>query len=154
MTTLILYASKYGAAKIIAGRIADKMGDVTICDIKQSKIPPISSFDRVIIGSSLYAGSIRREAKDFIAKNADELSGKTLGLFLSCFAQNDDDFERNFPSELLQAAKVKAALGGVFDPKKANAIERLIVKAVMKQAGYLERIDDNAISQFVSDLRN
>ena len=154
MATLILYATKYGAAKVIAERIADKVDDVTVCDIKQSNVPPIVSFDSVIIGSSLYAGSIRREAKAFIAENAVELSGKKIGLFLSCFAENDGDFERNFPPEILQAAKAKAALGGVFDPKKASAIERLIIKAVMKKAGYIERINDNAIAEFACAMED
>jgi len=153
MATLILYASKHGAAKEIAGRIAGKIEGAVMCDLKQSDIPALSDFDCVIIGSSLYAGSMRGEAKAFIAKNADELCGKSVGLFLSGFSVSDSDFEKNFPPKLLQAAKAKAFLGGIFDPQKATAIERFIIKIVMKKAAYIERIDDDAIAKFADAMK-
>ena len=37
MKTLILYASKYGAAQEIARRIANRMGNADTYDLKQSK---------------------------------------------------------------------------------------------------------------------
>jgi len=154
MKTLILYASKYGAAKEIAERIADKMGEASICDLKQDDIPPLSNFDCVIIGSSIYAGQVRKEAKAFAAKNADELCKKTLGLFLSGFAEDDSYFEKNFPQKILQEAKAKEFLGGIFDPKKVNGIERFIIKIAMKRAEYTESIDNEKIGAFVNAMKN
>jgi len=153
MKTLILYASKYGAAKEIANRIADKIGEGTVCDLKQSNIPTLLDFDCIIIGSSLYAGSIRTEAKAFVNKYADELSKKHCGLFLSGFAENDDYYAKNFPLIVLQSAKARAFLGGVFDPKKASWIERFIIKIVMKKAEYVESIDNDKIDAFVSEIK-
>jgi len=153
MKTLILYTSKYGATKEISQRIAQKMESATICDLKQGDIPPIMGFDRIIIGSSVYAGSIRKEAKAFAKNNAAALGEKTVGLFISGFVEDDKYFATNFPQNLLDKVKAKGFLGGIFDPQKANGLERLIVKAVMKKSDYIEKIDDAAIEKFVNIIR-
>jgi len=154
MKTLILYATKHGATKEIAGRIANKLDNAAICDLKQGNTPTITDFDCIIIGSSLYAGSIRKEAKAFVAQNADVLSEKTIGLFLSGLAEEDNNyFATNFPKNLLDKVKAKGFLGGIFDPKKANMFERFVIKTVMKQSVYVEKIDDDATDQFVSDMK-
>ena len=152
MKTLILYATKYGAAKEIAERIGGKIDGAVICELNQKNIPPLADFDNVIIGSSVYAVAIRKEAKLFAANHADELSKKTLGLFLSNFADDEGYFDKNFPEKVVGAAKVKACLGGIFDPSKANFIERFIIKIVMKETRYVARLDDAKIDKFVADL--
>ena len=55
--------------------------------------------------------------------------------------------------DILWAAKATAFLGGIFDPKKAGAIERFIVRLVMKQKGYICSIDKAKIEQFVTNLK-
>ena len=155
MKTLILYATKYGAAREIAARIAAQMDDAVLHDLKQGGIPDLGGFDCVIIGSSLYAGSIRKEAKVFLAKYADQLRDKKIGLFLSGMAKSDEQkyFKDNFPSDVLQGAAAVSFLGGIFDPKKAGAVARLIMKAVTKQSGYVEAIDDEKVKQFAALMK-
>ena len=150
MKTLILYATKHGATAQIANILADEIKDATVCGIKEAT--QLSNFDCVIIGSSVYAGSIRKEAKAFMAKSADELSKKTLGLFLSCLDDKTDFFDKNFPVQILQAAKAKAKLGGIFDPKKAGGFERFVIKAVMKNADYVNKINEDKIKEFVKAI--
>ena len=155
MKTLILYATKYGATGEIAERIADNMGGAALHDLKQSNIPDLEEFDCVIIGSSLYAGSMRKETKAFLAKNADKLLTKKIGLFLSGIAQSDENkyFEGNFPKNILQAAKATSFLGGIFDPSKAGRMEQLIIKAVTKQSDYINTVDDEKIKQFAEWMK-
>ena len=155
MNTLILYATKHGAAREIAEHIADSMDGAILHDLKQEGIPALAAFDCVIIGSSLYAGSIRKEAKVFLSQNAEQLKGKKLGFFLSGMAKGEATkaFTDNFPADLLQKAKAASLLGGIFDPKKANAMERLIMKAVTKQSGYVSTIDEEKIKQFAALLQ-
>jgi len=152
MRTLILYATKHGAAREIAESISEQIGDVVLHDLKQGSIPVLDGFDCVIIGSSLYAGSIRKEAKVFLAQHAAQLQGKKLGLFLSGMAQSDEKkyFADNFPADILQKATAVSFLGGIFDPQKANAMERLIMKAVTKKSGYVRAIDDEKVKQFAA----
>lgn len=155
MKTIILYATKHGAAREIANRIASRMNGAVTHDLKQDGVPSIAGFDCVIIGSSLYAGAIRKEAKAYLSQNKGALCGKKLGLFL-CGMQGDKEkehFEKNFPAELLQAATATAFLGGIYDPKKAGVFERLIMKTVAKQTKYTDTVDDAKIQKFAEGLR-
>jgi len=155
MKTLILYATKYGAAGEIASRIASRINGAVTHDMKQSGFPPLTGFDCVIIGSSVYAGSIRKEAKAFLKQNAQALQSKKLGLFLCGLdaSKENECFTDNFPDDIIKAAKAKAFLGGVYDPKKAGFAERLIMKAVTKHSEYKDAIDDKKIEQFTSDMK-
>ena len=155
MKALILYATKYGAAREIAEQIAKMMNDAAIHDLKQNGIPDITEFDCVIIGSSVYAGSIRKEAKTFVIKNANLLRNKKLGLFISGIGESGEKkyFSDNFPQDILQTAKTTSFLGGIFDPQKAGAIERFIIKIVTKQSGYLNTISKEKIKMFAEAMR-
>ena len=157
MKTIILYATKYGATGEIAGRIAEKLDGAVMHDLKQKPIPALSGFDCVIIGSALYAGMIRKEAKAFLSANADALREKKIGLFLSGMETSGDHektyFETNFSPELLQAAKAKALTGGIYDPKKANFFERAIFKLAAKQSAYSDKIDDEKIARFAEEMK-
>ena len=143
MKTIILYATKYGAAEEISKRIAAQIENADTYDLKQENPPPLSNYDCVIIGSSVYAGSFRKEAKSYLAQNADELTKKKIALFICAMGDESTDeiLKTNVPDEVVQAATATATLGGVFDPKKANFFERLIMKIVTKQSGPLNRID-------------
>jgi len=149
MKTLILYATKNGAAHEIAQRIASQIDDADVHDLKNS-IPSLDGYDCIIIGSSVYAGMVRKEAKAFAEKNAATLCDKRLGVFISGLDENkaNEYFTANFPSEILQAAKAAYFLGGIFDPKKAGFFGRLIMKAVAKQTEYTDSLDDAKIKQF------
>ena len=154
MRTIILYGTKYGTAEDIAKRIAVKIDGAVTFDLKQSGAPALGGFDCVIVGSAIYAGTFRKETKEFLAQNADELCRKKLGLFISGMSEseNSEAFKANVPAEVLQASVVADTLGGAFDPKKANFFERLIMKAVSKQSGYVNNISDEKINAFVGAM--
>jgi len=154
MKTLILYATKHGATHEIAERIAKKIPGAILHNLKQSNIPSLADFGCVIIGSPVYVGSIRKEAKAFMAQNMDILKGKNLGLFL-CGLQAEEEkqyFASNFPPDILTAAMSASFLGGIFDPEKAGFMARFIMKAVAKLPGYIDRIDDEKIEQFAEAM--
>ncbi|MCL2409092.1 MAG: flavodoxin domain-containing protein [Oscillospiraceae bacterium] len=155
MNTLILYATKHGAVREIAGRIADSIGGAVLHDLKQGGSPSLAGFDCVIIGSSLYAESIRKEAKAFLAKNADALREKKLGLFLSGMLPDEAEkcFDNNFRKDILQSANAASFLGGIFDPQKAGAFGRILMKAATKQSGYIDTISDEKIAQFAVTMK-
>ena len=155
MNTLILYATKHGAAREIAERIAAHMDTATLHDLKQANIPSPADFDCVIIGSALYAGTIRKEVKHFLSQNETQLRGKKIGLFLSGMGTDNEQthFSNNFPPDLLQTASATGLLGGIFDPRKAGALERLIMKVVTKQSGYTNTISDEKIARFAETMR-
>ena len=155
MKTIIIYATKHGAAAEVAQRIAGRIGDATVYNLKQGGVPSLADFDCVIIGSSIYAGMIRKEAKAFLSKNADVLREKKLGLFISGLEASGEKkfFDTNFPPDILKMAKAARFLGGIFDPKKAGAMERLVMKVVAKKIAYVNNIDDGKIEQFVKTMK-
>ena len=148
-----MYATKHGTAGEIAQRIANRMDGAVVHDLKQN-VPPLADFDCIIIGSSVYAGMIRREAKAFLSKNAAILQGKKLGLFLCGLdsSKKKTYFETNFPPDILQTAKAASFLGGIFDPKKAGIVERFIMKMVSKQSAYTNTLNNGKIERFVAAM--
>jgi len=157
MKTLILYATKYGAAEGIARRIADRLDEVSLHDLKNSPLPNIAEFDCVIIGSSLYIGSIRKEAKSFLLKNEEVLRDKSIGLFLSGLDTEiapQAHFEKNFSQKLLTAAKATCFPGGIYDPGKAGSFDRFLLKAAKKPAVYADTIKDSLIEQFTEAMKS
>ena len=157
MKTLVLFATKYGAAEEIARRIAARFDDVVLHDLKCAQIPDIAEFDCIIIGSSLYVGSIRKEAKSFLARNEKVLLCKSVGLFLSGLDTEDTPqsyFEKNFSRELLTAAKATCFPGGIYDPEKTGWFDKFLMKAAKKNAAYSNTIDDNKIEDFARAMKS
>ena len=154
LKTLILYATKHGAAGEIARRIADKADGAALHDLKQGDVPNLAEYDCVIVGSSVYAGRIRKEAKVFLSHNTEALQSKRLGLFISGMdtGSENDVLAAAYSKELLQSAKTASFLGGIFDPDKAGFIERLIMRIVTKKSGYISTINDEKIGDFVKAL--
>ena len=152
MRTIVLYATKHGATSEIAWRIAGNMDDAIVHVIK--KAPPLADFDCVIIGSSVYAGAIRREAKAFLSKNIKVLRNKKLGLFISGLDPSLEKvyFDKNFSADILKTAKAKFFLGGILDPKKFTFLDRLMMKIAKKNTRYVNTIDDGKIEQFVKAM--
>ncbi|MDR2572313.1 MAG: flavodoxin domain-containing protein [Oscillospiraceae bacterium] len=155
MKTIILYATKYGATAEIAMRLAEKIGDAVVQDLKLP-IPELTEYDCIIIGSSVYTGMFHKEAKTFLLSNTEKLKNKKIGLYASGMSKSEADkvFADNIPTELLQSANTAMLLGGIFDPKKANFIERLIMKVVTKQSGYIEALDNEKITTFSEVMKS
>ena len=155
MKTLILYATKHGAAREVAQRIAKLIDGAVLHDLKQGDVPSLTEYDCIIIGGSVYAGMLRKEAKTFLAQNADALRDKRLGLFLCGMnaTQEQEFFKANFSPDILQSAKAASFMGGIFDPKKAGAMGRFIVKVAAKQSEYIDSIDNKKIKQFAEAMR-
>ena len=155
MRTLILYATKHGTTREIAGRIAGHIEGAVVHDLKEKDIPPLSGFDCVIIGSPIYSVSIRREAKAFLAKHAAQLREKQLGFLLSGMdaSRQEKYFSDNFPRDILQTAKATRFLGGIFDPKESSFRERLTMNLLAGQVWYVNTVNDAAIKNFADFMK-
>ena len=156
MKTLILYATKYGATAEVAQRIADSIGGAVIHDLKKNNTPNVDEYDCIIIGSSLYAGSFRKEVKTFLSENEENIRDKSVGLFflgLDTELTPQSYFEKNCSSELLATVKATCSPGGIYNPEKAGWFDRFILKAAKKLTVYTDTIDDNKIEQFVEAIK-
>ena len=112
MKTLIIYATKSGAARESAELLAAKLGNCTLCNA--SKPLPAIDADALIIGSGVRMGKIYRPAKNFIQKNSRLLLSKKLAFYL-CGAYPEtlqDAIEKNIPKDLARHAVRIENLGG------------------------------------------
>lgn len=77
-TTVVLYQSRYGAAKRYAAWLSGELG----CDsirVSDAVIEQIQKYDTVILGGGVYASAI--SGLEFLTKHADALRGKRLCVF-------------------------------------------------------------------------
>ncbi len=84
MTTAIIYVSKTGNTRKVAEYIASKIGAEAI-DVKNCT--DISSYDRIILGTGVFAGRIPKAMRNFVENNKDKLA--TASLFVTCL-YNDE----------------------------------------------------------------
>jgi len=155
MKTIILYATKYGGAAEVARLIAEQFDNAETYNIKSEDIPSLDDFEYVIFGSSVYAGSFRKEAKIFLTQNADKLCNKKLGLFACGMSQDESTeiFRINIPEEVLKTAIAVCLPGGIFDPEKANFFEKLVMKIITKQSGLINSINEEKINEFAEAMK-
>ena len=85
MKVLVAFASRHGATKGIAERIATTLEhdgfDVTLRSV--DTVGPIDAFDAVVIGSAAYLGGWLSEATTFVRRNRKGLASRPLWLFSS-----------------------------------------------------------------------
>jgi menaquinone-dependent protoporphyrinogen oxidase len=140
MKTLIVYGSTYGYAEECVQRLAKALnGEVTLVNAEKESIPGVSGFDAVIAGGPVYMGQVQKGVKKFLEGNAEELSGKKLGLFLCCGLP--ENFEQNakniFPEALREKAAAVECFGGELRTEKMKFIHRTITN-MMKKANEKE----------------
>ena len=112
MKTIVLYASKSGAAKECAQLLAEKIPEAE-CHSVASRTPDLEGYDRIVLGSGVRMGKIYKAMKKYMEKNLDALMAKEVVLYL-CNGY-PDTFEKavkSIPFELRQAALSIASFGG------------------------------------------
>jgi menaquinone-dependent protoporphyrinogen oxidase len=145
MKTLIVYASKYGCTEDCAKTLAEKItGKVELHNLKEKRVVDLSSYDIVIIGSSIYVGKVKKEVNKFCSEHLEQLKKKKLGLYLCCMHTGDiaqNQLNNAFPQELSTVAVAKDYFGGEFRFNKMNFMEKFVVKRVAESDKNLPNID-------------
>lgn len=126
--SIVVYHSTYGSTKKYAQWIAKSLG----ADISASgevKPKTLATYDTIIYGGSLHAGSI--SGFSLIKKNLNTLSGKKLVVFLVGCSSVDEKaiqtvVDHNFTGELKNAIH-HFYFRGAFDFKKLNFIDRIMM---------------------------
>ena len=138
METAIIYTTKYGTTAKVAQMIAERLtgNPVSLINLKDNKHPDISSFEGIILGTPIYAGTSSKIMQNFCKRNIEALVQKRLALFV-CGMEPDSIKQQQelinaYPDELLQHAVSKYFVGGAFLFDKMNFIERAIIKRIAK----------------------
>ncbi|MHC1747229.1 MAG: flavodoxin domain-containing protein [Cellulosilyticaceae bacterium] len=135
MKTLIVYGSKYGATKVCAERIANLLkGEVEILNLAENQPTDLAKYDKVLMGSSVYAGQLQKEVKSFYDNNKEVLKGKKIGMFLCCL--NDKLLNEYIDGALGEAFRkeliAQVGCGGALNFNKMNFFERFVTKKIAK----------------------
>jgi menaquinone-dependent protoporphyrinogen oxidase len=104
---LVTYASKHGSTEEIARAIAHELQERNLdTDCVEVGDASLGVFDAVILGSAVYAGRWRSEARHFLKKHLDEFSKVPFWIFSSgpVGEKAQEDFEQN--SKWLEPHKV------------------------------------------------
>lgn len=133
MKTLILYATRHGSTAEAARRIAARMPN---CDVKNIKtdVFQLADYDRILIGSYIRMGMFDRKTRALLLKEIAVLREKIFGIFVCCcFTENAQTyFQNNVPPQLLEVAEATSALGGVLDRKKLHGMDKYVANMVLK----------------------
>ena len=117
MKTAIIYYSKHGTTERVTHLIGEKLTNkVDYISLKECPRPDIRTYDRIILGTAIYAGSPNRKVTQFCHNNQPLLEQKVIGLFICCMNEEQEAEEMNkaFPEFLQRLSIPKAILGGEF----------------------------------------
>ncbi len=113
MKTLIVYATKTGAARECAEVLAKRIDEAAVRDLAEGD-PDLAGYDTVIIGSGVRIGRIYGAVRKFIRRNLDELLGKRVAVY---FCNADLSvlplvIKKNVPERLAKRAIAMQSFGG------------------------------------------
>lgn len=158
MKILIAYATKHGATEDSAKLLAKNLnGEVDLVNLKKNRNIDLSKYDKVIIGSSVYVGKVRKEAIKFCDEHLDKLSDKKIILFTCCMREGkeaEEQVKASFPQQLINNAIIIENLGGEFNFEKMNFMEKMIVKKVAGVEETESNISENHIHELAEKINN
>mgnify|MGYP004443261473 CR=1 FL=1 len=158
MNTLIVFSTKHGCtekcAKLLSNELKDK---IDLVNLKTAKDIDISTYDKVIIGGSIYIGRIQKEVREFCLNNLEKLKEKKVALFI-CGMQEGDlintEINENFPKELIESSIIKSHFGGEYNFDNMSFFEKLTVKIVAKASSSKSNILNDNIKSFAKTLNS
>lgn len=156
MKVLVAAASKHGATSEIAEAIGQVLTDHGIEAIVSSPddVEGLESYTAVVLGSAVYAGQWRKEAKEFVTRHRDALIRHDVWLFSSGPLGNPPT-----PGGEPEDSKAMIALlnprghrvfSGKIQRKDLNLAERAMVKAA--RAPYGDYRDWDEIRRWAGDI--
>lgn len=154
MALLVAYASKYGATRGIAERIARKL-EATEREVQIRPVDAVEdmgSYEAVVIGSAVYFGSWLKEAAELVRQHRAILSERPVWLFSSgpvgTATLPDPKEVAEFQTAITPRGHHNFA--GALNRSKLSFGERLLVKAM--KAPYGDFRDWDAIDAWAADI--
>ncbi|HKK82425.1 MAG TPA: flavodoxin domain-containing protein [Prolixibacteraceae bacterium] len=156
MKTAIIYISKNGATEKVAGMLqkSNKTKDIEAFNLKEKKHIDLHNYQNIIIGSPIYAGKIMNPVKRFIDDNMVQLLNMNVSLFICCMDDNraDEELQNAYPELLRKHALFCEHVGGEFNFKRMNFVERTIVKKISGVKNSLQKFNFGKISALADSI--
>ena len=144
---LVAYATKMNGTKGIAEAIGDELTahglTVEVRNVREADSPDY--YDAVVLGSGVYAGRWRPEAKHWFNQHADELSRHPVWVFESGWVGRKPPAISPTPGAVKRAARIGAepptVFGGRLDPTLATGpFDRMLAKRMSGDARDFDEI--------------
>ncbi|KAL0216009.1 hypothetical protein P9112_008193 [Eukaryota sp. TZLM1-RC] len=158
MRIAIVYTTKHGAVLKVAEYLKERINSDNIClfNAKDNSTIDCSSFDVIILGGSVYAGSVQKQLTSFINQNMDVLQDKHIGLFVSCMSQNQAQqvFDNTYPESLRSKSLCNALVGGELIMEKLNWFEKALTRVIGGQKESQSMLRYNEIDKIVEAINS
>ncbi|AFG36499.1 flavodoxin domain-containing protein [Spirochaeta africana] len=157
MRSLIVYATKYGAVEKAARLLADQLqGDVELVNLAAGPVADLTGIDRVIVGGSIYAGSIQEEVKQFCSSNQQQLLDRRFALFVCCGREDQarEQLAACLEPRLIQHAEQIGSFGYIYDFARMNLIFKLIIRKLAKVKTSQFNLREENIRTFAAQLNS
>jgi menaquinone-dependent protoporphyrinogen oxidase len=161
MTVLIAYGTKYGTtadrASSLGAAIRARMPSVTVTltELRRGPGPDPDAFDAVLVGGSVYGGTVLPRVISFCERNEQALLTRPVGLFSCCLARGRHALEQmqdSFPDWLWKAAFCRGLPGGALYPSKLRLVDRILVRSVPHPPGDVDLRDPEQIDSIAAAL--
>ena len=147
---LVATATKHGATAGIGHAVATALraSGLSVIELGLDQVDGLDGFDAVVLGSAVYGGHWRREARDFAHGHSDELRRLPVWLFSSGPVGEPPvpaDVSPDGP-ELAEAigARDHRTFGGKLDRRQLSFGERTVARAVRARDGDFRDWDEIA----------
>lgn len=154
--TCVIYESKYGATKEIAGAVALVLGPARTCRPEEFT-DDLMAFDLFVIGTPIYNGDIAPSIRRFVGTNASWLKKKPVALFCTCL---NIPKGRSYLVELrdyLGKDVPAVAFGGRLDTRKLDRDDQTALALYARKTGFVledrDLTDMGAVAAFALALR-
>jgi menaquinone-dependent protoporphyrinogen oxidase len=144
---LVAYRSRYGCTERYARLLAEKLAgqlpaEATVADLRRERRLAPEAFDLVLLGSPIYAGAVPAGVTRFCERHRSGLLRVPVGLFICCLyegPQAQAQLDSAFPQWLSLHAFGRWALGGEIRLERLGLLDRLLVRALVREAGDVSR---------------
>jgi len=154
MKSLIIYTSKYGSTEKIAHYMKEKL-ECDSVNLLRETVPDLTSYDRFIVGGSIYYGSIHSKITDLLENNMSLFLSKKLSLFLVCLLSEEsaaEQFNLNFNEVLLNHSDIDGFFGGILETKQLNPFEKVVTTLTFKHVNINEALYFDEVDKYIDAL--
>ncbi|MCK9152253.1 flavodoxin domain-containing protein [Methanobacterium alcaliphilum] len=145
MKALVVYGTRYGAAREIAQEISKVISEegveTDLQDAKGLKKIDISSYDLIVVGSGIKIGKWTKNSLNFLKEHKEELATKNVALFVTCGAANKEETKQEgWDNYLIKVAEDNlinkpldlGLFGSLYDPKASGLMFKLVNRFIRK----------------------
>lgn len=134
MKTLIVYATRYGTTEACARLLEEKLdGAAELLRIPTRARRDFGGVDVVLVGGSIYGGTIQTQVGDFLEEHRPAIETRPLGLFLCGLLRGEQaqaQLVSAFPEWAFAHAFSRRALGGRVDLARLSLVDRILVRGL------------------------